>query len=867
MADRRSSIAGVVVAMFALLGPLRAQTSDSLSLSAALATLADVEGHRFSYEASAFDTVFVAVAAAADWISLREQLRRLGIATREEAGGLVVLARRDRGDVAGVSMRRVSISVGDGREPLLGATVRLPDGTGAVSDPQGHVTLTIPGATTRATVSYIGYASAELLLSPEQNDYRVILQPDTVLVSAVEVVGALPDRPWRAVGTRGDDRDAGAPVGLRLPPASLDAMGFSAAAGVSQIDATGSGPAIRGSQGYETRIELDGLPLYHVDHLYGLFSAVNPLSVADVRLYRSHYPVDRGGARGGLMAIETIDPSGAGVTARADQVAGALVAHARAPAVGVLVSARGSFGDVASGTAFESVSEVDSLGSVTARTVPSFTFHDLYGRLDLGREGAAWSGQLNAYQSRDRYGFTFDDSALLEDRRVPRTLQGRYQEDSEWRNAGFGGSLAYRRGRLRYALEGYLSRYTNELATEAAFALERPRRERLVEVAANALSNEVSDAQLGIRVSPAEGAAEWQVGLQAQRLSTVAKFELNERTPLDLDGADVRLHAYAARRWRLPGEREVDLGLRGTYAELTGDAWLSPRVGLVQPLALPSGKTLDLTAGYSFTRQALASLQHENQFGQTYALLVLEAPRAPVVSSAHTITLGTGFEDANTLLTVEGYWRELPGVLATLSTTPGLRNERALFNPQPTFLSVAGEGQVVGVDVDARWRRGDWDGSAAYTLSRSRQRFAAIDDNAWQRAPDDRRHRLALTSDYRLGAWRLGASYEAASGLVFNDISGLDSGEDRRGISSAQLQTSLPAYHRVDAGLWYRLGLGAAEVQFGARVVNLLDRFNVTQRQYVLGLGSVAGVRDAVAVGTDVGLLGRLWLAEVKLTL
>ena len=848
-------------------GGLAAQDADFVPLPALLAELSRKTELRFNYESSALDSVRLDPELGADWSSLRAALPDLGVAVREEADGAIVLAPVAADRPPPPRRTTLELEVTNGAEPLIGATVRLADGTGTATDLEGRATLALVGDSATATIRYLGYAATEVLLTRRTPRYRIALRSDTVVVRGVEVVAALPERPWRAPSDRAAGGSGAGRGALRLPASSLAGFGFSAAAGVSQIDAEGSAPGIRGSQGFETRVELDGLPLYHVDHLYGLFSAVNPLTVADVHLHRSHYPVDRGGVRGGLMAIETIEPPTSGLTLQADQVAGALEAHAAAPAVRAMVSARSSFGDVASGTAFESVNEVDTVGSSTARTVPSFTFYDLYGRVSLGRDRGRWRGSVNGYVSRDRYGFSLDDARELDDRRVPATLTGSYREDVEWRNAALGGDLSYQGDVLTYTLEGYLTTYENEVVTDAEFALERRSQTRVVELIANRLDNTVSDAQIGLRLLPSRGAGRWQAGVQVQRLSTVAFFQLNDRRALDRDDTDHRVHAYAANVFQLGEGLEADIGLRASYAEALDDAWASPRIALTRAIRLPSGRGVDLTAGYSFTRQALASLQHENQFGQTYALLVLEAPRSPVISSAHTYTAGGKYDGLNFYLGAEGYYRSLPGVLATLSTSPGLRGEEQIFNPRPTFLSVEGEGEVIGVDVDARWRAGGWDGSLAYTLARSRQRFPAIDDNNWQRAPDDRRHRLAAQQSFSWQSWRVSAAYEGASGLVFNDIAEFESSADRRGFSTDQLQTSLPAYHRADIGLAYELRVGGAELTLGGRVVNVFDRFNVTQRQYVLGLGSNVSDRDAVALGTDVGLLGRLWLAEVKLAL
>lgn len=855
----------------------RAQVSapDSLSLPDALTAIARRGERRFSFEASALADVRVGAASAKTWARLARELTALEVAYRVEADGTVLVARKPPTSPTTVDApREVVLVVTDGDGPLVGATARLPDGSGAVSDLDGRLKLRLPSSSSVVRVEYLGYRRAELLLDARPTYRRVVLRPDTVVVSGVEVVAALPPRPWRGFGVGDPTRYGARGRPVVLPPGALSGFGFGAAAGASHIDGGGASPAIRGSQGHETRVELDGLPLYYVDHLFGLFSAVNPLSVADVTLHRSHYPVDRGGARGGLMEIATVRPEASGFAAKADPTAAAATAEVYTPFARVLVSGRSSLGNVAEGAAFENsgaaaepIEPVGSTTSVTARTVPSFTYHDAYARLEVGREASPWSLSLNGYLSRDRYDYVFTNEDLLEDRRVPATLRGGYDEASEWRNAGAGVGIRYEAGALAYALDGYATRYTTELTSGAEFELELPRRTRGRELFANALANEVADRQLGLRIAPRGSGARWQAGVQAQRLRTEGSFVIGERNAFDEAEDDLRVHAYGAGVLALTEGLEADVGLRATYARFLDEAWLSPRVALAQRVLAGAKGSSELTAGYSYTRQTLANLQHENQFGQTYDLLVLEVPSAPVVAAAHTGSVGVRHERANALLSVEGYYRALPGVLASLSTNLGVDGGRDLLSPQPTFLTVAGDGEVVGVDVDARWRQGGWGGSLAYTLARSRQRFDAVDGGDWQRAPDDRRHRFATEQSYRYRSLRATMAYEGASGLVYNDIAEVGGRADRRTLDQEELQRSLPAYHRVDLGLAWTTTLGPCDLELGGRVVNAFDRFNVSQRQYVLGIGRPANNGQAIAVGTDVGLLGRLFLAEVTLRL
>ena len=271
-----------------------------------------------------------------------------------------------------------------------------------------------------------------------------------------------------------------------------------------------------------------------------------------------------------------------------------------------------------------------------------------------------------------------------------------------------------------------------------------------------------------------------------------------------------------------------------------------------------------VSAGYSLTQQALRPLQHEDQFGQSYTLLVVE-PATPNAADgvARNYTLGYSRQWTHFQVAIEAYHRDLSGVLAALSQQVALPLGAELVNLQPNFLSVSGEGEVQGVDTDVRYGKGGWSGHFAYTLARSRRRFAEVAEGTWQRSPDDRRHRLATAHEWEHGRWTFGTAFEWATGLTYVDLNVLSpEAGDRGAADPTSYLRSLPTYERLDLSTHYRLELGPAQLRVGLRIYNAFDRTNVSQRQYVVGVGG--GVNRAVAVGTDVGLLGRLLIAELK---
>jgi len=73
--------------------------------------------------------------------------------------------------------------------------------------------------------------------------------------------------------------------------------------GVQTEDASSSALVIRNSNESENLVMLDGLPIYHLSHFFGIYSTVNPDFVKSVRLYKSAYGAEFSDRIGGVVDI------------------------------------------------------------------------------------------------------------------------------------------------------------------------------------------------------------------------------------------------------------------------------------------------------------------------------------------------------------------------------------------------------------------------------------------------------------------------------------------------------------------------------------------------------------------------------------
>lgn len=862
------------MAILALLGGVTALLAQNTRQSALLPLLDEIVARgetRLAFDRDVLSAITVTLPAGGPsptWAQLEPRLAACGLKFRITSDGLILIALAERPTDVEPTFR-IQV-LGPDREPLANAYLRL-GSRGFEADEAGGLEVPLAAWSHGGELSYVGMERLRITANSEPPvDLRLHMRPAPGRAEPILVYSGLSPKPTAPI-TMGTDLLAKAlQTGAVLPGSALGGLGYIGLAGASGVDARSSVPALRGSQSTETFVYLDDLPVYHLDHLFGLFPAVDPMLVSSVELHRSHYPSRWGGSTGGVMGMTTKSAIRTGGELRLSSVEAATRLTLARGGLELTAGGRSSLGNVARSKLL-TATELDfetRRGRSTAVTRPAFTFYDGFAKLRYRTLDQRWGARLQFFTSADAYDYTYALEANLNSNpRVPRSVRNDYSEVSGWRNGGLLVGLDRQFGAGRLELRAHESTYSQDLSTDGSTATTTRRGERISARNSSLLNNRLRDRQLGLEfttsdppLSSKDRLASWRYGLQLQRVSTVAEFDINDRSLLSLDQRADWLHVHSERTQRLGGRGSVNAGLRASRQLNADRLWLSPRVKAGYAL----GPT-QVSAGYSLTQQSLRPLQHENQFGQTYTLLVIEALGVAQTGRAQNFTLGVTRRKGGVSLEVEAYYRKLDGVLAALSRQVALPSGLEIVNLQPSFLSAVGRGEVLGVDADLRYRGRGFSGQAAYTLSRSRRRFAVIAGDVWQRAPDDRRHRLATSHTYVHGPWSAGIAYELASGVAYVDLDVLASGAGPRDqLNPDAYLRSLPGYRRLDLRLTRTIALRHSVLKAGLQLFNAFARANVTQRQYVVAVGPGRSEDRAIPVGTDVALLGRLLVAEAS---
>ena len=214
--------------------------------------------------------------------------------------------------IPALAQRRVTVSGyitdrGSG-ETLIGAgLLEEKRHTGAVTNEFGYYTLTLPAGDCAFQYTYVGYESIVMTMNLQRDTViNVALAPGETLASSRVVarkdagiqstyLGAIDVPVARIQNTPVIFGEADVLKAIQMLP------------GVQGGTEGSSGLYVRGGGPDENLILLDGVPIYNVDHMLGLFSVFQTEAVKKVTVYKGSFPARYGGRVSSIVDIRTND--------------------------------------------------------------------------------------------------------------------------------------------------------------------------------------------------------------------------------------------------------------------------------------------------------------------------------------------------------------------------------------------------------------------------------------------------------------------------------------------------------------------------------------------------------------------------------
>lgn len=846
------------------------------SLSSVMEQLEEHYQLQISYD---FDVLSrITVTQNINGLPLQEALRQL----LEPAGfdflllsGREVLVRakdESHSSVQHLTLRgEVSDALSGAPLPYAAVLVEAPF-SGAESDQNGRFELKVSNMQRpiKLQAQYVGYHPLSIQLSPEQSrEYQKLkLTPQVQEIEQITVSERPP-----VLSNRKDPQSitVNAEQLSRLPAF----MGgndlfrqMQLLPGISAHDDLSAELNIRGSDGDENMILLDGITLYSISHFFGVFSAINPVMIDEVKLYKNAFPAEYGGRTAGVIEMESKQPVGIGLQGSAELNLLMANAYLTAPLgknMGLALSGRITGQDVADTRLYGLIHDdtplpVRSLGNGTGpgssvlTAEPDFNFYDTYARW-MWRPSTASSWAASFFYSKDLFNYQYEQQYSRRYRGNLITTREAYHETADWANTGFSvQGIQQWSPDLKSEVRLSYSAYQNEGHTNTFISM--PMQNNSLVTLDNRTLNQVEGMEFNWKnewaLSPKESLAG---GYNFLRNEVDVKLEA-EQSPLLSRRQSAGQHALFlehqkqwAKRWK------STLGLRSTYYQPDGKVYFSPRFQLNYHL----NEEWILKGALSRYNQFLREMNYEDRFGRSFDFWVLADDLEFPIAHANQAMLGFNWQKKGGELDVEFYTKQTEGVVAFALLAPGFNPGSMTPSQEFDYRLFRGDGHSLGIDILFKKDWGPYSGWLAYTLSKTTQNYPQINRNEPFPAQDDRRHQLKWANMVRLGHWELSASYIFASGRPFTDLARFQQ-QDRREVMIEDFITYLPDYHRADAEVGYNFPISSLKARAAVSVFNLFDHDNIKYRQYIYSVSSGGFGQQPpqnVVLGNEVKLLGR----------
>jgi hypothetical protein len=650
--------------------------------------------------------------------------------------------------------------------------------------------------------------------------------------------------------------------------------------GVSGSNEASSGLYVRGGTPDQNLVLYDGFTIYHVEHLFGYFSAFNMKSVEEARLIKGGFEAKYGGR---ISSVTELTGTMGDEKRWGGSVGAGLLSfdgHVEVPLFGkgsLFIAGRRSFQSPLYEKIMNMFQENTPLAAAppgrggpgggmfaSFESQPKSYFYDLNVKADfpLGPKDDVF---VSLYNGRDNV----DNSRTQDAPEAMTTPNGRqitFKNDIsdlvEWGNTGVAAVNWVRRWSesiRTHLVLSYSTYYNNRDRTSDIYINGYdPITEEPLEISrqfGSVEDNDLSDLS-------ASWVNEFQIGknhkVEFGFQATGHRIRYDYETvddgtgappggfrdpaqPLVLQGileSDHRGRLYTAflqDRWTLAGGRiTVSPGIRATYFDVTKESYLEPRLSLRAKIASP----FSLKAAWGRYNQFVNRVAREDVLQGNREFWALGGTSNVPVSSADHYIAGLSFETGSFLVDVEAYRKNLRG-LAEFATRFRTPEEGADY----TQFFYSGTGTAQGLETLIQKKFGDYTGWISYTLGRVEYLIPGLSDNPYP-ASHDSTHEVKIVNSYELKDWTVAATWIYATGKPYTPLGGVEEVVvgDRtfeRPIMGDKNSARLPAYHRLDIAGTYRFSFGRSAFVAGVTLFNLYNRKNVWYKEYEIVAGEL----------------------------
>ena len=508
---------------------------------------------------------------------------------------------------------------------------------------------------------------------------------------------------------------------------------------------------VRGGSADQNLVLLDNIPLYSSSHLFGMYSAFNPLSVSKASLYKGAFPANYGGRISSVMDISLKEPDLEEFSGSAELGITSAKAMLEIPLINkksaLMLAGRRSFYDVLSNT-------------FSKQQVVGLNFQDL-NALWVYKPSLKNQYRLSAYAEEDNIssnqrGFGLEKAA---------SKKGQHAANFRWKHT-FGNQLTHE---LNLVYNAYQTTLLEE------------KRKGAGESYLYNFTSSIKDV----------GISNKMVYAPSTKLELFAGFDFKQHRfkPTlfsgDQDSApfsvknfpDIKandLSLYINGNLSFAKSDQLTLALRNNTYFAPGKTYnsLEPRISYFHPV----GDQASFKLSYSRMSQPIQKLSNAG-LGIPLDLLV-SADRYIKPQTADIFSAGFSkdfkFDGEQFNFNIEPYFKKMHNII---SFRDGFDTRSVMYNSMYAIyrgetyqdLVTSGKGNVLGLDLMLEKKTGRLNGWVSYSLMHVRHQFDELNNGQSFFPSQDRRHTLNAVANLQINKkWNVGMTWMYISGQAAN---------------------------------------------------------------------------------------------------
>jgi len=713
---------------------------------------------------------------------------------------------------------------------------------GASTNVDGYFTLfNIPSDTSVLIVSYIGYKLKKIILSPKMvsKDLIINMEQHQVQLDEVEIYGEHEEL-LRMASNTGK---------ISMSPKKIESLpdigekdvfrSFQLLPGISGSNEASSGLYVRGGTPDQNLILYDGFTVYHVDHLYGMFSSFNSNALKDIKLSKGGFESKYGGRLSSVMEITGKDGDRKSLNAGGSISLMSFNVFAETP-IGnkttAFFSARRSFqSEFYQGIfdQFNSSTEQGPNGEMEGRmrrfmeqTTPDTYFYDLNGKVSYRpttKDIISWS----IYNGQD----ILDNSKDMSRSFGGFSMTNETNDLTSWGNIGTS---------LKWSKEWNKNLYTNYLISYSRYYSKRDmtrtgtriQDDEAVEFTNGQYENNFMhdyslklDNELKINQHHRLG-----FGLQSTYYINDYDFIMDD-TLIIQDRYDQQTQSslYLQDDFTPSALFNFKPGLRTTWYSGTSKMYLEPRF----QANINFTDRLRAKAAWGIYYQfANRIIRNDLQSGARDFWILANDNEIPVGKATHYVA-GLEYETPDYLLSAEAFYKPMSG-LSEYSYQMVSSFEHANYDE----FFYKGTGVSKGFELLGQKKTGNYCGWLGYTFSRVTHDFPDLSDDPFP-ANHDVTHELHFVNTYKYRKWLFALTWVYATGRPYTAPAGGyevifpdGTSEDFITIGNRNVWR-LPDYHRLDVSATFNFDFGGKlDGALGVSLFNAYNRQNVWYKEF-----------------------------------